>query len=378
MGKEYQLARSLSSLSPLRDDIQIIGGLDHDKAKANGDGAGDHARASATYLTGCQAKKTAGSDIRTGISVDQIAAKHIGHLTKLSSLELSTVRARKSGSCDSGYACIYQHNISWRDATTPMPPEYNPRTAFEKLFGSGNLKQDAQRRAQQRSVLDFVSGQSKFLERKLSKEDQHKLDEYLTSIRQVEKNIERSEKFSSLYPADQKPDGIPNQVRDHIRAMFDMMTLAFKTDSTRVSSFMLAYEGANHPLKEIGVNSGHHSLSHHKNNKTSLAQIAKIDSFYAEQLAYFLKSLKDTKEGDSNLLENSMIVYGSSIGDGNKHNHDNLPVILAGGGGGALNAGRHIKAPKGTPMTNLYLSLLDRMGVSARRIGDSSGKLEII
>ncbi len=380
LGTDYALSKSLKSLSPFKQDIQIISGLDHDKARANGDGPGDHARASATFLTGCQAKKTAGANIRNGISADQLAARHIGHETKLSSLELSTIRARMSGKCDSGYSCVYQHNISWRDESTPMPAEYDPRVAFEKVFGSGDAKADATRRAKRKSVLDFISQDAKNLHKKIGAEDRAKLDEYLTSIRQVERNIEQAEHFHDSYPADAKPDGIPKGYKAHIRSMFDIMTLAFKTDSTRIASFMLASEGSNKSFKHIGVSGGHHALSHHRQKPDALRQIAKIDTFYAEQLAYFLENLKRSSEGENggNLLDNTMIVYASSIADGNKHNNENIPVILAGGGSGKITPGRHIQAPEGTPMTNLYLSLLERMDVSAKRIGDSSGKLDLI
>lgn len=379
-GTDYALSQSLKSLSPFKKDIQIIGGLDHDKAKANGDGPGDHARSSATFLTGCQARKTAGSNIKNGVSVDQLAAQSIGYKTKLSSLELSTVRARMSGACDSGYSCIYQHNISWRDESTPMPAEYDPRTAFEKIFGSGDKKADAARRARHKSVLDFISQDTEKIHKKIGKEDRDKLDEYLASIREVERSIEHAESFPDHYPVNAKPDGIPRGHEAHIRSMFDIMTLAFKTDSTRIASFMLSNEGSNRTFKKLGISGGHHSLSHHRKDPETLAQIAQIDAFYAEQLAYFLNSLKQTKEGENgdNMLDNTMIVYSSSIADGNRHNHDDLPVILAGGGSGTLTPGRLIKAPEGTPMTNLYLSLLDRMDVSAERIGDSNGKLEII
>ncbi|MGJ8656163.1 MAG: DUF1552 domain-containing protein [Akkermansiaceae bacterium] len=380
IGSNYALSNSLQSLSPFKDDIQIISGLDHDKAKSNGDGPGDHARASATFLTGCQAKKTAGANIRNGISVDQLAARHIGHQTKLSSLELSTVRSRLSGSCDSGYSCIYQHNISWRDESTPMPAEYDPRVAFEKIFGSGDFKADAIRRAKRKSVLDFIGQDAKNLHQKIGTEDRHKLDEYLTSIREVERSIEQAEHFQDHYPTDAKPDGVPAGYQAHIRSMFDIMALAFKTDSTRIASFMLSNEGSNRTFKEIGISGGHHALSHHRRNPETLKQIAQIDAFYTEQLAYFLQNLKNTTEGENggNLLDNTMIVYGSSIGDGNKHNHNDLPIILAGGGAGTLTPGRHIQAPQGTPMTNLYLSLLERMDVSAKRIGDSNGQLDMI
>lgn len=376
-GDAFKLSPSLSPLNPFKEKIQVISGLDHDKAKSNGDGAGDHARASATFLTGCQARKTAGSNIRNGISVDQIAAQQIGHHTKLASLELATTRSRRSGSCDSGYACIYQNNISWRDQSTPMPAEYNPRSAFEKIFGSGNPKEDKLRLARRKSVLDFVGHDAKKLQQKLNREDQVKLDEYLTSIRAVEVKIEQAEKFKELYPVEAKPEGIPDSYELHIRAMFDVMALAFKTDSTRISSFMLANEGSNRSFSNLGVNGGHHAISHHRSSKEKLQQIAKIDQFYAEQLAYFLNNLEQTKEENGTMLDNTTIVYGSCIADGNRHNHTDLPIVLAGGTAEKMKTNRHFKAPTGTPLTNLYLSLLENMNVSAQRIGDSTGKLAL-
>lgn len=377
-GKNYQLSESLKPLESLRDKFQVIGGLDLDTAKANGDGPGDHARANASFLTGCQARKTAGANIHLGISVDQIAAQQIGHLTRFSSLELSTDPPRRSGRCDSGYSCAYQFNLSWRSASTPMPAERNPRAVFERLFGSGDARQDAARRMRQKSVLDFVMEDARHMHRQASKEDRAKLDEYMTSVREVEKRIARHENFSEEYPEQQKPNGIPKSYREHIRAMYDLMILAFRTDSTRVSTFMLAHDGSNRSFPDIGVAQGHHSLSHHKGNAHKLETIAKIDRFYIEEYARFLTQLKNTPDGRGNLLDNTMIAYGSGIGDGNKHTHEDLPIILAGGANGTLNPGRHIRAKEGTPLTNLYLAMLDRMNVKARRIGDSTGVLDSI
>jgi len=258
-----------------------------------------------------------------------------------------------------------------------MPAEYNPRSAFEKIFGSGNAKEDKLRHARRKSVLDFVGHDAKNLQQKLSREDQVKLDEYLTSIREVEVKIEQAEKFKELYPEAAKPEGIPNSYELHIRVMFDVMALAFKTDSTRISSFMLANEGSNRSFSNLGVNGGHHAISHHRKSPEKLKQIAQIDKFYTEQLAYFLNSLEQSKEGNGSMLDNTTIVYGSCIGDGNRHNHTDLPIVLAGGGAGKIQTNRHFKAEEGTPLTNLYLSLLDNVGVSAKRIGDSTGKLKL-
>ena len=378
LGKNYTLGESLKPLENLRDTFQVIGGLDLNTAKANGDGAGDHARANASFLTGCQARKTSGADIRLGISVDQIAAQQIGHLTRLPSLELSTDRPRRSGRCDSGYSCAYQFNLSWRSESTPMPAERNPRAVFEKLFGSGNSKDDAKRRARHKSVLDFVLEDARRMQKSISTSDRAKLDEYMTSVREVEKRIARYENFDELSTQQQKPTGIPRSYREHIRMMYDLMVLAFRTDSTRISTFMLAHDGSNRSFPDIGISRGHHSISHHKGNSEALKQIAKIDHFYIEEYARFLKQLKNTPDGNGNLLDNTMIAYGSGIGDGNKHSHNDLPVILAGGGQGTLKPGRHTRAEQGTPLTNLYLAMLDRMNVKARRVGDSTGILSNI
>lgn len=374
-GTNYRMAASMQPLEKLRDSFQIIGGLNHDKARPNGDGAGDHARANATYLTGCQARKTSGADIHVGISVDQIAARQIGYQTRLPSLELSTDPPRRSGRCDSGYSCAYQYNLSWRSATTPMPPERNPRAVFERLFGSGDAAEDAKRRARHQSVLDFVLDDAKRLRRQTDAADRAKLDEYMASVREVEQRISRHENFGARVPEAEKPTGIPADYREHIRLMYRLMTLAFRTDSTRVCSFLLAHDGSNRSFNEIGVSGGHHSLSHHQGNAANLENIAKIDKFYLEEYARFLADLKTVPEGGGNLLDNTMIVYGAGIADGNRHNHDDLPLILAGRGGGTLTPGRSIRAKEGTPMTNLYLAMLDRMKVKARRVGDSNGVL---
>ncbi len=377
-GKDWQLSPTLEPLAALRDQFSVLRNLDHEKAFANGDGAGDHARANATFLTGCQARKTAGANIELGISVDQLAARQIGHRTRLSSLELSTDPPRRSGHCDSGYSCAYQFNLSWLNETTPAPAERDPRLVFEKLFGSGDKQEDAKRRPYQQSILDFVNEDAKRLQKRLGSTDRGKIEEYLTAVRDIEQRIERAEKFQIETPEELRPTGIPKSYQEHIRIQFELMAMAFETDSTRLSTFMLAHDGSNRPFPELGIHSGHHELSHHRNNEEHLAQIAQIDKFYIEQFAAFLQRLKNTREGEGNLLDHSMIVYGGGIADGNRHNHDNLPVLLAGGGNNTLHPGRVIDAQQGTPMTNLYLSLLDRMGVDAQRIGDSTGRLDAI
>jgi len=372
-----------NSLQPLQNhtaDFQLISGLNHTKAYANGDGGGDHARANATFLTGCQARKTAGKDIKVGVSVDQIAADAIGDKTKLRSLELSCDGVRKSGKCDSGYSCAYQYNLSWKTESMPMVPESNPRLVFERLFGNASSPTDRKgqlkRRALNKSILDFaLQGASNFNKR-LGKLDQEKLSEYFTSVRELEKRIEREEKNWEKLPDLKSPVGIPENYRAHLRLMFDMMVLAFQSDSTRISSFLLAHDGSNRSFRDIGVPEGHHSLSHHKNDPEKIKKLAKIDHFYSEQFAYFIDKLSTTQEIDgSRLLDHCMIVFGGGISDGNRHRHSNLPVLLAGGSSHGLTTGRHVDY-EGVPMTNLYLGMLDRAGVQASQVGDSSGLIK--
>ena len=372
-----------NSLQPLQNhtaDFQVISGLNHTKAYANGDGGGDHARANATFLTGCQARKTAGKDIKVGVSVDQIAADAIGDKTKLRSLELSCDGVRRSGKCDSGYSCAYQYNLSWKTESMPMVPESNPRFVFERLFGNASSPTDRKgqlkRRALNKSILDFaLQGASNFNKR-LGKLDQEKLSEYFTSVRELEKRIEREEKNWEKLPVLKSPVGIPENYRAHLRLMFDMMVLAFQSDSTRISSFLLAHDGSNRSFRDIGVPEGHHSLSHHKNDPDKIKKLAKIDHFYSEQFAYFIDKLSTTQEIDgSRLLDHCMIVFGGGISDGNRHRHSNLPVLLAGGSSHGLTTGRHVDY-EGVPMTNLYLGMLDRAGVQASQVGDSSGLIK--
>ena len=374
-GRNYQLSNTLKPLAGLKDEFSVMRHLDHDKAWANGDGAGDHARANATFLTGVQARKTSGADIQLGVSVDQLAAKQIGYKTRVPSLELSTDPARSSGNCDSGYSCAYQYNISWHDENTPAPAERDPRLVFEKLFGSGNQVEDARRRHYRKSILDFVKDDAKRLQKRMGATDRSKMEEYLTAVRDIETRIERAENFDFEAPEDKRPTGIPKSFEEHIAIQFELMALAFETDTTRISSFMLAHDGSNRAFPELGINSGHHELSHHRKNAEHLKKIAQIDLFYTKQLTKFLQRLKDTKEGEGSLLDHSMIVYGSGIADGDRHSHNDLPVVLAGRGNGQLKPGRLIENKEGTPMTNLYLSLLDKMGVDAERIGDSTGRL---
>ncbi len=381
-GRDYTLGRSLESLTPYQDEFQVISGLAHRNGTAGKDGAGDHARATATILTGARPRKTSGADIRAGISVDQLAASRVGGATRLRSLELSCDASRKSGSCDSGYACAYSFNMSWRSERQPASAESNPRLVFERLFGAGKGAERAAnleaRLRKQRSILDFVSDDAAALQRRLGRDDQRKLDEYLTGLREIEEQIAGFE-WSSVrdVPDHDLPDKPPPSYADHIRLLSDMLVLAFQTDSTRIATFMLAHDGSNRSFPEIGVGDGHHSLSHHENREDRLEKIAKIDRFYADQFASVLGRLRDVKEADgTSLLDNSMVVYASGLSDGNRHKHDELPVILAGRAGGRLAAGRHLRLATETPMSNLFLTMLDLAGAPEERFGDSTGRLD--
>lgn len=381
-GRGYELSKSLKTIQEHREDFTVVSGLCHDWARSHGNGGGDHARATASFLTGCQAKKTAGADIHLGISVDQIAAQQVGHLTRLPSLELSTDGQRSAGRCDSGYSCAYQFNLAWRSENQPMAPEMDPRLVFERLFGLGTASakgpEGARRQRLQKSVLDVVLDEARSLQAKANVADRRKLDEYFSAVRDVEQRIERAEKMSAELPDVAIPAGVPETYEQHMRTMFDLLTLAFQTDSTRIATFMLAHDGSNRSFSEVGVPDGHHSISHHQRNAEKLRKIGEIDRFYLKQLGYFLAKLKSTKDGEGNLLDNSMIVYGGGISDGDRHDHSRLPVILAGTGGGTLTTGRRIVLEGEVPMTNLYLAMLERMGVKAERVGDSTGKLDAV
>jgi hypothetical protein len=384
IGRAFTFSPTLEPLAPLRDQITIVSGLDHEQAKAMGDGPGDHARANACFLTGVHPRKTAGNDVHAGISADQIAAAKIGHLTRLPSLELGCDNVRAAGRCDSGYACAYQFNLSWKSATTPMPPETSPRAVFERLFGGGSSRADAAARESRlrwkKSVLDFALEDASTLSRSLGSADRAKLDEYLTSVREVERRIERDEASgaqSAQAAAQPPPEGIPKHFGDHLRLMFDLLALALQSDSTRVATFLMASEASLRPFDELGIPEAHHFLSHHQGNPGKLEKIAQIDRWYATQVAYFLTTLQKMADaGGGSVLDNSMVVYGCGIADGNDHGHENLPLLVAGRGGGQLSPGQHCVFEGATPVTNLHRALLAHMGVPVERLGDSTGLLE--
>jgi hypothetical protein len=379
-GRDYKLNETFAPIADMRDHFQVFTSLAHDSANNWGDGPGDHARAGASFLTGCHAWKTLGAQLHLGVSVDQIAAQQLGHLTRIDSLQLGVESARLYGSCDTGYPCAYQYNLSWASETLPLAPEPNPRAVFEKLFGAaGDAARAAslkQRRAARKSVLDFVREDYATMERKLGRNDRRKVDEYFAGVRAIERQIEKSEQFPAAEAPIATPAGIPADHAQHVDLMYDLIALALQTDSTRIVSFAVAPEGSNRPFLELGISEGYHYLTHHGYNEEKILKVAKIERWYMERFARFVRKLESMQDADgTSVLANSMILYGSAIGDGNAHNHDELPVVLAGGGGGTLTPGRHVKLPQPTPMTNLYMAMLDRLGVAAERVGDSTGAL---
>lgn len=375
-GAEFELPEILKPFASVKDRLLVLTGLTADKARANGDGGGDHARALAAFLTGAQPRKTDGTDIRAGISVDQVAASRVGQQTRLPSLEIGCEQGAMAGNCDSGYSCVYSSTMSWRSATQPLPKEVNPKLVFERLFSTVPNAQAAQRDARRKSILDFVREDSKDLAGKLGVNDVRKLDEYFTAVRDIELRIERAEKLPPVQtPNYPQPAGVPAAFDEHMRLMSDLMVLAFQADITRVVTFVLANEGSNKPYPFIEVPEGHHDLSHHGGDEAKKAKIRKINLFHTAQVAYLLEKMKNTPEGDGSLLDHVMIAYGSGNSDGNAHNHDDLPILLAGGGCGTLKTGRHIRYPKETPLNNLWLALLKRLELDVTQLGDSSGEL---
>jgi hypothetical protein len=378
-GSAFELPPILQPLAAHRQKLLVLSGLAQDAGFAHGDGPGDHARAAATFLTGVHPVKTDGRGIRAGISVDQVAADALRHATRFASLELGLEAGRNAGGCDSGYSCAYSNNISWRTPTTPSGKEINPRLVFERLFGGGvaveRAQSQAKRDAERRSILDLVQDDARTLQRRLASRDRQKLDEYLTSVREIEVRMERPAGALLDDDAPAAPRGIPADYGQHARLMADLIVLAFRADLTRVATLMMANAGSGLAYPQIGVREGHHNLSHHQNRPENLQRIAQINRYHVEQLAYLLTRLDAVREGEQSLLDNAMIVYGSSLSDGDRHNHDDLPILLAGGGGGRVAGGRHLQFENPTPLMNLYLRMLHVAGIDAERLGDSTGPL---
>jgi hypothetical protein len=379
-GALSELPSLLAPMQAVKSDITVLSNLTTHWGRALQDGPGDHGRALGSYMTGVKVFKTAGADLKLGISADQAAAKVNGHLTRLPSLEVGLEEARIAGNCDSGYSCAYVYNLAWKTESQPLPPISDPRLLFERLFGSDIVEPAAARakRLQMRqSILDGVLDDTQKLQNTLGGTDRRKMDEYLTSVREIELQVERAAKEGVvLDPGIEKPFGVPAEFQDYFRLMSDMLLIAFKADVTRISTFLMAREGSVRAYPEIGVNDGHHPLTHHMGNMDMLAKVRQINELHSKLFAEFLVKLKNTPEGDSNLLDQSLICYGSGIADGNAHTHDQLPTILAGRGGGFVTPGRHIVYQRETPVTNLFATMIERVGVRAEHVGDSTGTLD--
>jgi hypothetical protein len=368
-----ELSPILSSLAPVKDHVTVISNLELQTAYP-----GSHATSNSAFLSAARAKLTESTDYYLGTTADQVAAKQIGQETQLPSLELAMDLLQVVGQCDNGYACVYQNNLSWSSPTTPLPAEAHPRIVFESLFGEGGTK--AERSAQLRkraSLLDAFNDDLARLQRRLGPGDRARVDEYLQATREVERRIQKAEADVAEKPLQDldRPVGVPAAYADHARLMFDLQLLALQGDVTRVITFQLARETSNRTYPEIGVPDPHHPLSHHGNNPEKIARMAKINQFHVSLFADFLQKLKATPEGDGTLLDHSLYLYGSGIGNPNIHDHTNLPILVAGGAGGAMKGGQHIQYNKPQPLANLHLTLLDKVGVRLDSFGDSKGKL---
>jgi hypothetical protein len=380
-GSNFKLKPILEPLAPFQDRVLMLSGLNQNEARQRpGDPGGDHSRASAVFLTGVHPK--AGSEAGVGTSVDQIAAKELGKTTSLASLELTLDPPALVGECDTGYSCAYKNTLSWRTPTTPMPMEYQPRAVFERLFGDSDSTDRAERLARirrDRSILDAVTRDVSRLSTGLGSNDRAKLTEWLDAIRDVERRIQVAEEQSSReLPTLERPVGIPDTYREHAKLMFDLQVLAFQSDLTRVITFQNAQEGSNRSYPEIGIPDQHHPLTHHRYDPVKMEKVSKINTYHATMFASYLEKLRNTPDGDGSLLDHTLILYGSGMSDANVHNVQNLPILLVGGPAYGVKGNRHLRYPKDTPLTNLYLTMLDKLKVSVENLGDSTGKLELL
>jgi len=380
VGANFEFSPTMKALEPFRDQINVLSGLAQVTGRALGDGPGDHARATATFLTGVHPYKTGGADFRLGVSADQIAARELGKYTQLASLELGLEPQPLAGNCDSGYTCAYM-SMSWRGPSSPLPAEINPRAVFERLFGDGDStdpKVRASRLEQQKSVLDYVTGSLSRLQRRLSTGDKQKIDEYFESVRDVERRIALAEaqNASLELPHLERPGAVPDDYAQYSKLMIDLQVIAWQTDMTRVASFMLGRDGSNRSYREIGISDGHHSISHHQGDDERLDKLIKIDELHVSMFAYLLRRLRETPDGDGTLLDHSLVAFGSSISESNIHTHDDLPIVVAGTANGQLKGNRHLVYGKETPLNNLFLSMFDLAGLPhVDGFGDSTGRL---
>jgi len=379
-GADFAFSPTMKALEPFREHLNVFSGLAQVSGRALGDGPGDHARATATFLTGVHPYKTGGADFHLGISADQIAAKELGRHTQLSSLELGLEPQPLAGNCDSGYTCAYM-SMSWRGPTSPLPAEINPRTVFERLFGDGDSTDPAARLArleEQKSVLDYVSASLSRLQARVGRGDRRKIEQYVEAVRDIERRIQVAEEQNATLPLPEieRPASIPDHYEQYAKLMIDMQVVAWQTDMTRVASFMLGRDGSNRAYREIGISDGHHAISHHQGNAENLDKLMKIDQFHVSLFAYLLDRLKGTSDGDGTLLDHSLVLFGSSLSESNIHTHDDLPIVLAGTAAGRLRGNRHLVSPKETPLNNLLLTMFDLAGVPhVEGFGDSTGRV---
>ena len=375
-----ELSPTLKPLEPFKDQLVVPIGLSQKQAESLGDGQGEHSRGQTVWLSGVHPKRTEGADVRNGTTADQLAAQQLGQDTPLASLELAMEQTYLIGNCDNGYSCVYSNTISWRTPTSPMPMETNPRVVFQRLFGDGGTAAERLARMREdRSILDWVTQDLGRLQNTLGPADRNSVSEYLDSVREIERRIQVAERqgVESPVAVPERPVGIPESFDEHTKLMFDLTAVAFQADITRVFTFTLGKEQTNRSYPEIGVNEAHHSVSHHQNDPVKNVSYQKINQYHIQLLAYFLDKLRTTPDGDGNLLDHSMILHGGGISDGNQHSHIDLPLVLAGGGAGKLKGGRVLRYPVDTPMNNLLLTLLDKVGAHPETFGDATGVLEL-
>jgi hypothetical protein len=379
VGRGFEITPVLEPLAAFKDRMVVLSGLANNEArKLEFEIAGDHPRACSAYLTAAHPKMTSGADIHCGVSVDQVAAKELGKQTQLPSLEMGLELAM-AGACESAYSCVYYNTIVWSSPTTPLPMEYRPRAVFERLVGdSTDPAERAARIKENQSILDLVSQDLRRLMRSVGESDRRKLDQYSDAVRSVERQIQVAEQRSSTeLPKMEKPIGIPDRFSDYAKLMLDLQVLAFQGDMTRVGTFMLGHEMGGRAYPELGFGDPHHSLTHHQGDTEKIAKVLRINIFHAGLYRYFLEQLQSVPDGDGSLLDHSLLMYGSALSDGNMHLYKDLPVLLVGGDAAAIQGGRHIRYAENTPIANLYLTLLDRLGVDLESFGDSTGRVDL-
>ncbi len=378
-GVGFELSPTLKPIEAFRDQMVVVTGLDNYQATDQGDVGGQHPRAAPAFMSCAHPKQTEGADVQAGTTVDQVIAQKICRDTKLPSLEVSIDRNDVVGACDHGYACAYMNSMSWRSPTDPLPSETNPRFVFERMFGVGATAEERLARSKEdRSILDGLTQEISALRRRLGATDRSKLAQYFDAVRDVEQRIVKAEATNSDFAVPDQPAGVPETFKEYIELMFDLQVLAFQADITRVSSLMMARENVNRAYPEIGLPEAHHSISHHGNNPEKMKNYSKLNAYHVETLGYFLKKLQETADSDSNLLDNTIVLWGSGMSDANVHNNYNVPVVLVGGKNLQVKANRHAKMEKGTPLANLMLGVMDRFGVADEKFGDSNGKIDLL